>query len=158
MSTTITQQRDNLNKRLIMNNFISACGLGLNGEQQWLLSDNATPEKRAAYVKKQHKRFLIALVIVASIVAILSFIPRAPAPVYPAPKVIVAGMIQSLQLHETAFSTSTTVVTSNGMYQVRGGVSAKAGDAATLKKELHPFQKTSLCIESNIKKNCYELL
>lgn len=158
MNTTITPQRDNLNKKLIMNDLKSALGLGLTGEQQWLISDAATPSERAAYVKKQHKLLLLTIIIAAFIVAILSLIPHAPEPVYPAPKISMAGMIQSIQLHETAFSTSTTVVTSTGIYQVRGGVSAKGGDVATLKKESHPREKSSLCIESNIKTSCYELL
>lgn len=157
MNMTITAERDARNKMLINHSFRRAIGLGLTAEQIRLI-DYGTPEERASYVKKQRKHFFIGAAVVGGYFIISPMIPRDPVPPPPAPEISTAGQIQSLQLHETAFSTSTTVVTETGTYQVHGGVSASAGDTVSLKRETHPIQQTSLCVESKIKAQCYRLL
>lgn len=75
-----------------------------------------------------------------------------------------AGTIQDVHLQSAALSSETTVRTSLGIYQVRGGVSAAIGDATTLRRTTNeidgkPFRdKLELCVESKIKSSCYELL
>lgn len=157
MNTPITSDRDARNKKLIANSFNVAFGLGLNSKQRWLLRDG-TPEERDAYVKKQTKYFFICGAMICVVFAVNSMIPKDQLPPPPAPEITSAGQVQSLQLHETALSTSTTVITAIGNYQVRGGVSAATGDVVTLKRETDHFHKTSLCVESKIKTECYSLL
>lgn len=73
-----------------------------------------------------------------------------------------AGVVKNITLHSTTFATESTVRTSTGVFQVRGGVSAAAGDAARIKRDppvgALEIQVTSLCIESAIKTACYPLL
>lgn len=157
MGITITAERDARNKKRIAHSFRTAMGLGLTEEQYRLINDG-TPEERAAYLKKQGKYISIGVVVVIGYFIIAQIIPRDPVPPPPAPEVSAAGQIQSLQLHETAFSTSTTVVTNTGIYQLHGGVSASAGDSVSLKRETYPLKLTSLCVESKIKTQCYGLL
>ena len=50
--------------------------------------------------------------------------PQKTLPPKPAPVVQItdAGSVKEIQLHETSLSTATTVTTTAGVYQVRGGV------------------------------------
>ena len=85
-----------------------------------------------------------------------------PAPVRlepPKPTFEAAGVIQDVQLQSTTFSTDTTVKTTTGIFQVHGGVSATVGDTAQIKREGEgSFLKSTLCIESKIKPQCYPIL
>lgn len=157
MATTITPERDRRNKQMIAMSFFNYMGAPRSAKQLWLLND-ATPEERDTHVRKQNKRLLVIVALVAGYLAISSVLPRDAVPPPPSPEITGAGVIQSLQLHETALSTSTTVITETGTYQVRGGVSAAKGDSVSLKREVHPYSKVSLCIESKIKTQCYQLL
>lgn len=75
-----------------------------------------------------------------------------------------AGRIQDVHLQSAALGSDTTVRTSLGIYQVRGGVSAAIGDETKLRRTTNemdgkPFRdKLELCVESKIKSSCYELL
>lgn len=155
--TTITPERDARNRRILCHSFRSVIGLGLSAEQIRLLNIG-TPEDREAYVKKLAKYYSLAAAVIVGYVSLWSMLPRDIRPFPPAPEISDAGTVQSLQLHETALSTSTTVVTATGTYQVKGGGSAALGDVATLKRETQPIPQTSLCIESSIKTRCYYLL
>jgi len=157
MNTSITKERDAKNCRIIQHSFRQALGCNMSAQQMWLL-DCGTPEERDAYVKKQLKHFMIGSAAVIGCLAIFSMIPRDPVPPPPVPEITTAGQVQSLRLHETALSTSTTVITAMGTYQVRGGVSATTGDAVTLKRHTDGLHRTSLCVESKIKTACYTLL
>ena len=154
---TITAERDARNKILINHSFRRSIGLRPTAEQIRLIN-SGTPEERAAYVKKQRKNLFIGAAIVGGYFMILPMIPLGSVPPPPASEISAAGQIQSLQLHETSLSTTTTVVTETGTYQVHGGVSASVGDTVSLKRETHPIQQTSLCVESKIKAQCYRLL
>lgn len=75
-----------------------------------------------------------------------------------------AGRILDVHLQSAALGSETTVRTSLGIYQVRGGVSIAIGDEAKLRRTTNemdgkPFRsKLELCVESKIKTGCYELL
>lgn len=68
-----------------------------------------------------------------------------------------AGTVVSVQLHDTAFSTSTTVTTSIGTFQVSGAVTASPGDVTKMRTEKHSDDQ-SLCVQSEFKSGCYRLL
>lgn len=144
--------RDERNKRII-----AATSWAPRFEREVLL-ESGSPEQRDAFVRKHKKIFFGGLAGILALALLLELVPRDAPPPLPPPTVVEAGRVEELRLHETAFSTSTTVTTSTGTYQVRGGVSAARGDIATLKRETHPVQRTALCIESGIKSACYTLL
>lgn len=66
-----------------------------------------------------------------------------------------AGVVNDLQLHETTFSTVTTVETSEGWYQTEAAVSASKGDAVTIKARGSALQ---ICIDSKDRPSCYPVL
>jgi hypothetical protein len=159
----ITPYRDARNKRLIACSLRALLGLGLSAERQGLLSIG-TPEDRAEFIK--NNRIHCALVLAYGAIFLFAISLQVP-PFKTSHQPLLlssmaaAGQIQSLQLHQTTFSTSTTVVTSTGSYQVEGGVSAKSGDEASLKQEKDTLQKitrTSLCVDSKIQSRCFVLL
>lgn len=151
---TITPERDRKNQLLIARMFPLHSAI----HREWLLS-SATPEERAYFVKTERKKILIIFAGGAIVFGALSLIPRKAAPPLPAPMVVSAGQVVGLELHETTFSTSTSVVTTTGTYQVRGGVSASKGDPTQLKQErLHIGIRSALCVDSKIKAHCYDLL
>lgn len=124
-----------------------------------MLANHGTAEEREAFVRRQHKWMLVGLVVVLLIVLVPPlFRSDKPAPVFN-PLLVDQGVIQTIELHETALSTSTTVRTSIGVFQVAGAVSASVGDMATLQTETDPAVsgRKSLCIKSSIKNDCYRL-
>lgn len=100
--------------------------------------------------------------VVLSVLGVFVYVMTSPKPVAPAPLITAAGSVTHVDLHETSFSTSTSVVTTSGTYQVKGGVSATKGDEASLKVEHlvehNNRERRSLCIKSSLKSACYELL
>lgn len=159
--TIISEREDEINKHLIANGSFSFLQRGHLSSEQVRLMDSATPQERQVYVKKRSKRFMFLVLCVGAYFVWLSFQPAKPVPPPPAIEVTDAGTIKEIQLHETTFSTASTVITTAGVYQVRGGVSASAGDAArTEAKEIVPNQviERSLCIKSVIKSACYRLM
>lgn len=110
----------------------------------------------------------LALAVVALLVLGLIALRNTLAPPQPRGPDIVsqqdAGTIQDVHLQSAALSSETTVRTSLGIYQVRGGVSAAIGDETKLRRTTNeidgkPFRdKLELCVESKIKSSCYELL
>lgn len=77
-----------------------------------------------------------------------------------APVTTPIGSIKTLEVQETTFSTSTTVITEIGAFHVQGAVSGHQGDRAVLKVYERPFRTTAheLCIESIVEPECYALL
>lgn len=156
---TISATQDARNCRIIrvsMSNFLS---YRCTPELLWLL-EQGTPEQRAAHVKQYGRRILFwafAFAVAVSAIGLSRNEQVKPPP--PIELVTPAGAIQSIQLHETSFSTSTTVVTTEGTYQVHGAVSAASGSPVTLKKETSQYgEQTSVCVTSDIKTACYRLL
>lgn len=151
---TITPESDNRNKKLISSAFL----WGSEGRRSQLLT-TGTPEERARFVKAQTKKTLLVLFGIGAWM-VATELSRTPAPPAPAPTFIPAGHVVDVQLHDTTFSSSTTVTTSVGTYQVRGGASAAKGDTANLKrtKSASGMMQSFLCLESKIKSGCYELL
>lgn len=159
MKPTITPEQDLVHKKIIMNSFSSTILRRLTDEERDLL-EHGTPEARAMYVKKQRRWMYIFCTFVVSLFTISQVMPHklsTPLP-SPAQTVISVGTVQGLQLHETAFSTSTSVVTTTGTYQVRGGVSAANGEVVSLRMTQSTLQGSELCIQSKIKAKCYALL
>lgn len=73
-----------------------------------------------------------------------------------------AGSVIDVALQSGTFSSETTVRTSAGIYQVHGGVSVSPGETASIKRTTSQVAgratKVELCVESQIKRACYELL
>ena len=158
----ISPERDYRNKQLIARLFSHPWQVNdWEGSMHQRLVDHGSPEERSDFVKRQMKKYALFAAGFAVIFGILYLFPSQPVQQTITPPVITsAGTLTSLQLHETALSTSTTVVTSTGTYQVRGAVSGAPGDSATLKKEKSGAapETTSLCLEAAAKSACYHLL
>jgi hypothetical protein len=168
-STAIHDAEDEMNKALIARGSLaSAVWLVFSktsrslGPEQTRLISMATPQERQAYVRRQAKMTWTIMLCIGIAVAWVALEPRKPVQPKPLPKVeiIDAGTIKSIQLHETALSTATTVTTTAGVYQVAGGVSAAPDDKATLEaNEVGALGvQKSLCIKSSIKTACYALM
>jgi hypothetical protein len=149
----VSSERDRLNQRLIFQ-------FGRSHIADKMLNDpTVTPEDREEFVKPFRKKWLRITIILAAIFLVFMLWPSKPRPIPSPPKIDSAGIITNLELHDRFLSTTTTVSTSTGIYQVYGGVSAAHGDAATLKTEtLLIGPRSELCIESKIKKACYGVL
>lgn len=124
---------------------------------------DAPLEEKEAYVRAS-KRRVMKWVAVVGLIFLGFTIYRyfVPAPIPPAPPLPTfegAGIVQDIQLHSTTFSIETTIKTSTGIFQVRGGVSASVGDAAQIKRVTsYGTVQPSLCIQSQIKTACYSML
>lgn len=124
---------------------------------------NATFEEKETYYLAATRRTKIIVLFVGVLFVGFSlyrqFVPAPVPPEPPKPTFESAGAVQSIQLQSTTFSTDTTVTTTTGIFQVRGGVSASWGDTAQIKRESEGSGvKPSLCIESKIKSKCYPIL
>ncbi|MBJ2214040.1 MULTISPECIES: hypothetical protein [Pseudomonas] len=155
----ISENKDQMHRRLLNSpagRFLTR-GMGCDIE---MLLETGTPAERAKVAKKVGVRSLAILAL--GVVVVLMTTPGEIKTIDPVPVVTTqepAGTIQSIQLHDTALSTSTTVVTGTGTYHVRGAVSASPGDVVTMKKESPgAMERASLCVESHIKATCYSLL
>jgi hypothetical protein len=155
----ISPKRDARNRELIERagtarfNYFSR---GLSPDWRWQL-EQGTPEDRATYVRKLMRRFYIVMIPVMLVVCALTETgPKlTPKPPIEEP----AGQILSIQLHETSFSTTSTIETSSGTYQVQGAVSAAIGNQVTLIAQKTPqVGPASICVASEIKTWCYRLL
>lgn len=168
LTTSISEKQDEMNKRLIARgSLVSALISSVTNTrrprsaEQVRLIEMATPDERQAYLSRQVKTSWAIMLCFGLAVSWLEMQPRKPAQPKPLPVVEVtdAGSVKGIQLHETSLSTATTVTTTAGVYQVRGGVSASAGDEASLEaKDVGTLGvQTSLCIKSKIKTACYPL-
>lgn len=155
----IPAAKDEMHRRLLDSPAGRFLTRGMGYDIQMLL-DTGTPGERANVAKKIGVRTLAIAAL--GVVVVLMTKPGEIKTIDPAPVVTIqepAGLIQSIQLHDTALSTSTTLVTGTGTYHVRGAVSASPGDVVTMKKESPgAMERTSLCVESHIKATCYSLL
>ncbi|HHX4473440.1 TPA: hypothetical protein ACVBCY_004436 [Aeromonas hydrophila] len=152
----ITPERDCMNKKLI-----SGTLLWCPAAKRSRLLRDGTPEERDLFVKTQKKKatFILFAIGVWVIASELFSTPTPPAPA-PTVTIIPAGQIVGVELHDTTFSSSTSVTTSTGIYQVRGGVSASKGEQAHIKKTESSVRgmQTYLCLDSKIKPGCYEIM
>ena len=134
------------------------------------LLESGTLLQQEAFVRAHYRRIMILLVAVGIAWAAWNgyryFVP-APAPVpLPPPVVQSAGVVQSVQMQNGGFLTSTksTVTTTIGVIQVVGGVSATKGDVAEINRPLNhdgtpsTWPQPKLCIKSAIKSDCYPIL
>lgn len=150
---------DARNKRIIAATSRTFLGYGLHHDPQMLLEDG-NDEGRADYAKRVLSRLKLLALLVCVAILVFAFMPKSERPVAPPPTFTDAGSVVSVQLHDTALSTSTSVATSQGTFQVRGAVTAAPGDVARIKKAVDygTVEKTSLCIESQFKSACYLLM
>lgn len=167
-TSTISEMQDEKNKRLIARGSLVSSVMSsitktrrpLSAEQVRLI-EMETPHERQAYVSRQAKTSWAIILCFGLAVVWSAMQPRTPAQPKPLPAVEItdAGLVKDIQLHETSLSTATTVTTTAGVYQVRGGVSATSGDVASLeaKEDGTLGVQKSLCIKSNIKSACYPL-
>lgn len=65
-----------------------------------------------------------------------------------------AGEVKSLVLHDSAFSTITTLETTDGWYQLEGAVSGAKGDNVSIQAQ-GAYRKA--CIASQDSKACYDI-
>ena len=115
-----------------------------------------TPEARAYFVSVLTRRVIVTGLVVVGIFGGL-WASSGSAPAAPPPAFTAAGTVSSVQLHDYA----TSVVTTAGTFQVRGAVTATAGDVAEMKREyssLSSAPQDSLCVKSKFKEACYPLL
>jgi len=158
--TVISEKQDYQNKRMIaLSPLFLGSIFGCSRARAHTLIYEATAEERAECVRKFRRRSVLISIAVALYMTILHFIPVRSEPP-PVPKIVRAGQIQSVSLHEAAFATSTTVVTTTGVFQVEGAVSSTIGDSATLSTDTRSGygEAKSLCVESAVKSACYPLL
>lgn len=163
--STISEKQDEINKRLVAHSLGQTFKRVLTGRtwsltpEQVRLIEQATPQERQAYVKRQSK---VTLAILLCLGVAIAWVALQPKPLKPEPVIQItdAGSVKEIQLHETSLSTATTVTTTAGVYQVRGGVSGATGDEARIEaKEVGTLGvQKSLCIKSSIKTACYPLM
>jgi hypothetical protein len=152
---TITEAEDFKNRRLIRMMDLPWTN---RANREWLLRGGSRQE-RAAYVRRSNRILLGVVALVAIIVGVSQLQPKrqeaAPMP----PHIEPAGRVLAVDLHETAMSTSSSVRTDRGVYQVAGAVSWAPGDEATLRVDRDGLQKgyKQLCIASSIKPGCFLL-
>ncbi|QJT37104.1 hypothetical protein E4188_22610 (plasmid) [Aeromonas media] len=152
----ITPERDCMNIKLITGMLLWA-----SAAKRTRLLRYGTPEERDIFVKKEKLKVKFVVLGIGLWIIASELFPSSATPVPPPSVTIIqAGQIVGVELHDTTFSTSTSVTTTTGIYQVKGGVSAAKGDLATIKKtkERGHGMQTSLCIESKIKSGCYAIM
>jgi len=152
---TITESQDLTNRRLI-----SAANLPWNNRAtRDRLLHSGTPQERADYVRRTNRILLGLIALAALIVGATQFLPTKPEVAPLPPHVMPAGKVLAVELHETAMSTTSSVRTERGVFQVAGAVSWAPGDEATLRVDQDGIQKgyKQLCIASSIKPDCFLL-
>lgn len=159
----VSMARDEGNRVQIARSF-----LWVSARRREALLERGTPSERAVFVAWQQKLLILFIVSTVALLCLSDGLLR-PEPVRPAPApslppaVSGAGTVRSIQLHDTTFSTATTVTTDAGVYQVRGAVSAAVGDTVQLKTTpADPAnmrqELRELCLNSRVKAACYRLL
>jgi hypothetical protein len=150
--------KDERNRSLILqlSRNLMAYGLHPNPSE---LAREGTPEERACYVRKVSLRVLGVLALVAIAISI----PWSRTGEFPlaetVPQYLPAGTVSGVELHETSFSTTSSVITGEGVFQVKGAVTASPGDSASFKTwSTGSVEHKSLCIDSKFKPSCYSLL
>ncbi|MEX6780188.1 hypothetical protein [Pseudomonas aeruginosa] len=152
------EKADEKNKRLIASLLRSPFIRGLHPDPESLLMDGS-PGERSEFVRLARRRTFLMLGGVALIVGVFASLPTKPVAPPPAPTFESAGSVIRIQLHESAFSSSSSVETTEGVFQVQGAVTGSSGDVATMKTlDQHGVVKSELCIESKFKSACYTLL
>lgn len=150
---------DMRNRRIIEIVRSTYLGYGLHHDTQHLL-DLGTDSERADYVRLLSRRLKLLAFAICVVALCVTFAPRHPTPTPIAPTTTEAGNVVSIQFHDTAFSNSTSVVTSAGTFQVSGAVTATPGDVASFIEsvDIGNMKVKSLCIESQFKNACYRVL
>lgn len=125
-----------------------------------MLLDGDDDERRSYCAQSILFRLKVLAVIICLVVLSSVLMPDSPKPVPVPPTFTDAGSVVSVQFHDTTFSRSTSVSTSEGNFQVAGAVTASSGDVAKIKKsvEIGSVEVTSLCIDSKYKPDCYRVL
>ena len=116
------------------------------------LAENGTPAELAAFMGKVYRRMLVILALVIGIFSLVwgvtGNLPFAPTEPIFRP----AGTVSSVTVQQSTSS----VTTSDGIFQVRGAVTASVGDSAQLKSWTTGSKKRiELCINSQFKSACY---
>lgn len=149
---------DEKNKRLIAGLLRNPIIRGIHPDPEALLS-HGTPKERSEFRRLARRRLFLILGGGVLVVALLESLPSKQVTPPPAPTFESAGSVVRIQLHESAFTSSSSVETTEGVFQVQGAVSGAAGDVATMKTvDQHGMVKSELCIESKYKSACYRLL
>lgn len=150
----ITDRQDAINARRI-----ATFPFPVNVAYRHFLLTAGTPEERAAYVRKENRFLLIGLLVFVAMSAVSGLSPTTPQPLPAAPRVESAGEVLGVDLHETTFSTTSSVRTERGVHQVIGAVSWSHGDKTTVQLEQDGSGKSvkQLCLASDIKSACYTL-
>lgn len=124
-----------------------------------MLSELGTDQECEVVVKAVKRRLKLLGAGCVGIVLLSLLMPKAQPYVPPPVTYQSAGAVESIQLHETALSTSTSVTTSAGVFQVSGAVTASPGDQAKISVSPEGSQaSTKLCVESRFKTDCYRVL
>jgi hypothetical protein len=162
----ISDSEDERNKRLIARgsltssiwSMFSKTSWSLSSEHIWLIN-TATPHERQVYVRRRAKISLAILIFwFAGIFLVVTHLGNRPKFVSVV-EYVDAGTLQELRLHQASFSTATTVITSAGVFQVRGGVSASTGSLVRVRSTSTPSGNVlrSLCIDTGLLPDCHPL-
>ncbi|WGK63537.1 hypothetical protein QAO71_17360 (plasmid) [Halopseudomonas sp. SMJS2] len=122
------------------------------------LALEGTPDERTAFVRKAKLRVLAAALTLLALVGI-PWAQTVKAPIAASDPIIgTAGSVISIVLNESTFSTTTTVSTDEGVFQVKGAVTASIGNQAKVKSwSTGSVKHKALCINSDFKPDCYNL-
>lgn len=154
MKETELNRRNRAFLRLFVN---TPFAIGLHPEPR-MVSELGTDQECDAVVKAVKRRIKKYAALCLAAILLCLLIPKGQPYVPPPVAYQSAGAVESVQLHETAFSTSTSVTTSAGVFQVSGAVTASPGDQAKFSVNAEGSQTSSnLCVESRFKTHCYRL-
>lgn len=122
------------------------------------LAYEGTFDECTEYVRKCNRRLFLAVVLIG-LVLLAPWPSSGRSLIVPSEPVYEsAGKIQAIVLHEASFSSTTSITTTEGVFQVAGAVSASIGDEAKVKRWMTgSVQHAELCIESKFKPSCSAL-
>lgn len=149
--------KDERNRRFILRAQRNLFAYGLHPNPT-ALAYEGTPEERATFVRKASQRFLVGIALVTLAISI-PWARSGKSPLAESePSFILAGSIISVVLNESTFTTTSTVTTDAGVFQVSGAVTASIGNQAKVKSwSAGSVEHKALCIESSFKPDCYTL-
>lgn len=149
--------KDERNRRFILRAQGNLFAYGLHPNPT-ALAYEGTPEDRAIFVRKAGLRVLVGMALLTLVISI-PWSRSGKSPLAESePSFISAGSVTSVVLNESTFSTTSTVTTDEGFFQVSGAVTATIGNQAKVKSwSTGSVEHKALCIESSFKPDCYSL-
>jgi hypothetical protein len=147
------EDADDANKQAIQGFF----WLPVAQRQRLLRADS--PRLREQVVGRVRRRLILGLLLAFGVALMLLGFLEVPgnALLGQGAEQVDAGRIESIELHSGLLGDKTTVRTTAGTFQVLGPVSAMQGDAARVRRN-GERGRMQLCLESQIRQQCYWIL